>query len=242
MNIGTVISRITIPAVCLLMILSCNRNPLKVDISEIDSEVKVVPFGEELFSLPLKDTLTELRIVRERHPDFFDLFTWKVINAGGIEENYFARTMGQFLTDTMVLRAKHLSEKIFNDFQNTEDELIQSFKYYKYHFPDKELPVIYTMISGFNQSVVTADNIIGISLDKYLGRDFSTYHYLSNVPLYKITNMHPAKIVPDVAYAWGMTEFDESRHATTLLDHIIAQGKLMYLQMPCCLKYTTASR
>jgi hypothetical protein len=68
-------------------------------------------------------------------------------------------------------------------FKESERELIKAFKYYQYHFPYKELPVIYTMISGFNQSVVTAENIIGVSLDKYLGRDYNYYHQLSNVPL-----------------------------------------------------------
>ena len=84
------------------------------------------------------------------------------------------------------------------------------------------------MISGFNQSVVTAEDIIGVSLDKYMGREFPYYKQLSNVPMYKITNMHRAKLVSDVAYAWGMTEFDDKGEATTVLDHIVHQGKLMY--------------
>lgn len=212
----------------LIFIFSCKRNPLKVDISGIETEVEIVRFDQELFSIPLQDTLAELSALRNRYPEFFDLYTWRVINAGGITEEHFPEVMAQFLTDTMVQNAKNAAEQEFSDFQNTENELIKAFKYYQFHFPYKELPVIYTMISGFNQSVVTAENIIGVSLDKYLGRDYSYYQKLSNVPLYKIKNMHPKKIPSDVAYAWGMTEFDESKHTTTLLDHIIYQGKLMY--------------
>ena len=216
-------------AVVVVLSVSCKRNPLKVDISDIHSEVEIVRFDSELFSLPMQDTLQELSGLRNKYPDFFDLFTWRVINAGGIDEDYFPAVMAGFITDSMVVEAKEEAHRIFGDFTATSKELTKAFKYFHYHFPDHELPVIYTMISGFNQSVVTAEDIIGISLDKYLGRGYNYYQQLSNVPMYKIKNMHPEKMVSDVAYAWGITEFDESRHTTTLLDHIIYQGKLMYL-------------
>lgn len=215
-------------AALLAVIIACKRNPLKVDISGIEEEVEIVRFEKELFTLPLRDTLNELTELRESHPEFFDLFTWRVINAGGITQDHFPETIGSFMTDTMISSARIKVEQVFGNFGPYEDELIKAFKYYRYHFPYKEMPVIYTMISGFNQSVVTAENIIGISLDKYLGRDYEYYHMLSNVPLYKIQNMHPRKLLADVAYAWGMTEFDDTRHTTTLLDNIISQGKLMY--------------
>lgn len=212
----------------LTILPSCRRNPLKVNISGIKEEVQIVRFEQELFNLPLKDTLAELTSLRSHYPEFFDLFTWKVIEIGGIQEEHFPEAMGEFLADTMILDIKNLVNREFSDFKKIEKELIEAFKYFKYHFSKKELPVIYTMISGFNQSVVTAEDIIGVSLDKYMGREFPYYKQLSNVPMYKITNMHRAKLVSDVAYAWGMTEFDDKGEATTVLDHIVHQGKLMY--------------
>jgi hypothetical protein len=147
---------------------------------------------------------------------------------GGIEEEHFPEIMGEFLTDTMILNVKTMAENEFSDFENTEKELVEAFKYFQYHFPEKELPTVFTTISGFNQSVFTAEGLIGVSLDKYLGRNNKYYKQLSNVPLYKIKNMHPEKLVSDVAYAWGMTEFNERGTATTVLDHIVHQGKLMF--------------
>ena len=214
--------------ITLITLFSCNRNPLKVDISDIETEVEIVRFDKKLVELPMQDTLSELTALRIKYPEFFDLFTWKVIGVGGIEEEHFPEIMSEFLTDTMILNVNTLVENEFSNFRKTEQELIEAFKYFQYHFPEKELPTIFTMISGFNQSVVTAENIIGISLDKYMGRDFNYYKQLSNVPMYKIKNMHPEKLVSDVVYAWAMTEFDERGTATTLLDNIVHQGKLMY--------------
>ncbi len=40
--------------------------------------------------------------------------------------------------------------------------------------------------------------------------------------------MHKEKIPSDVAYAWGITEFEATNKATNLLGNMIHQGKLMY--------------
>jgi gliding motility-associated lipoprotein GldB len=210
------------------ILFSCQKNRLKVDISGIDKNIEIVRFDEELFSLPQKDTLNELLKLREKHPDFFDLFTYKIIRVGGIDEVGFPSIMSQFVNDTLIQNLKTLTENEFADFSKMENEINQAFKYFQYHFPEKELPTVYFYISGFNQSVVTAENCIGISLDKYLGKDCSYYKKLSTVPMYKIRNMHKEKIVSDVVYGWGITEFDEMNKPTNLLGNMIYQGKLMY--------------
>jgi gliding motility-associated lipoprotein GldB len=210
------------------ILISCNRNPLKVDISGINTEPEFVRFEKELFSLPQKDTLQGFWELREKNPGFFDLFTYKIIQVGGIDDEHFVEFMNAFLTDTMILNVKSLVEEEFSDFDEIQSQITKAFKYYQYHFPNKNVPAIYTYISGFNQSVVTAENIIGISLDKYLGRDCGYYRKLSTTPQYKTVNMHKEKIVSDIAYAWGITEFDPTNKATNLLGNMIHQGKLMY--------------
>jgi len=208
---------------------ACNRNPLKVDISNIKKEVEVVRFDEGLFSLNGKDTLEAFAELSNAHPDFFDLYTYRIIKIGGIGDEHFGELMKAFITDTMIQDVKALTDKEFSNYKKLEKQLKKAFKYYSYHFPDKELPTIYTYVSGFNQSVVTAENIIGISLDKYLGRDCEYYQQLSTTPQYKVQNMHKDKILSDVAFAWGITEFEDASAATNLMGNMIQKGKLMYL-------------
>lgn len=210
------------------VLFSCKPNPLKVNISEIKTETKVIRFDKELFDINSADTLKALTELSNKYPEFFDLFTYKVIQIGGIGDSLFTERMKYFLTDTMILNVKKLVDAEFSDFEKTEKQLNKAFKYFQYHFPGKDVPAIYAYFSGFNQSVVTAENIIGISLDKYLGRDCEYYRMLNSTPQYKILNMHKDKIVSDVAYAWGVTEFENTNKATTLLDNMIHHGKLMY--------------
>lgn len=210
------------------ILFSCKPNPLKVNVSDIKNDIRVVRFDKELFAINSKDTLQSLTALSSKYPEFFDLFTYKVIQIGGIGDSLFIDGMKQFLTDTMILNVKKLVDAEFSDFDRTKKQINEAFKYFQYHFPDKELPTVYAYFSGFNQSVVTAENIIGISLDKYLGRDCEYYRKLNSTPQYKILNMHRDKIASDVAYAWGVTEFEHTNKATTVLDNMIHYGKLMY--------------
>ena len=211
-----------------IILFACKRNPLKVNISDIKDNIEIVHFNDRLFEIGTKDTLTEITDLSNAYPDFFNLFTYRIIRIGGIADEDFPELIMQFVTDTMILNVKGMVDNEFSDFEKIEKDLIRAFKYHKFHFPKKELPIVYTYISGFNQSVVTAENIIGVSLDKYLGRDCRYYRQLSTTPQYKIKNMHKDKLVPDVVYAWGMTEYDENNAATNLMGNIIHYGKLMY--------------
>lgn len=213
--------------VTILIGVSCRKNPHKVKLSGNEKEVEIVKFGDEFFAAGYADT-SAIVALRNKYPDFFDLFTYRVIQIGGLGEELFFEGVKQFQTDTMILSIRKSEEQEFSDFSEIESGLRNAFKYYQFHFPSYELPVIYTYISGFNQSVVTADKIVGISLDKYLGREYEFYQHLNSTPSYKILNMHKGKIASDVVYAWGVTEFDDSEKTNNLLDNMIYQGKIMY--------------
>jgi len=215
---------IILPAI----LFSCKPNPLRVDISNINKDISVVRFDKELFSINAKDSINSLIALSNKYPEFFDLFTYKVIQIGGIGDTLFFERMKQFLNDTMILNVEKLVNTEFSDFETIKGQLNEAFKYFQFHFPEKEVPTVFAYNSGFNQSVVTAENIIGISLDKYLGRDCKYYKLLNSTPQYKILNMHKGKIVSDVIYAWGITEFENTTKVSTLLDNMIHQGKLMY--------------
>lgn len=215
--------------ICAGILFACKRNPLKVKLSDVQGEVELVRFDDGLFNLEGKDTLQAWIDFHNEHPDFFNLFTYRIIQTGGIGDEQFGEMMKLFVTDTLVQEVRTKTDNVFSDYDKLEKQLKKAFKYYAYHFPNKELPTIYTYVSGFNQSVVTAENIIGISLDKYLGRDCEYYKQLNSTPKYKVVNMHKDKITSDVAFAWGITEFEDQASARNLLDNMVQNGKLMYL-------------
>ncbi len=213
----------------LVMASACKRNPLKVDLSDIHSEVEVVHFSDRLFRSTSNDTLNTWEELSTDYPDFFDLFTYRIIRIGGKDEENFQDLMELFVTDSLIREVAQKADSVFHDMDKIEQQIKKAFKYYAYHFPDKELPVVFTYISGFNQSIVTAENIIGISLDKYLGRHCQYYQQLATTPQYKTLNMWKGRMIPEMAYAWAITEFEDPTSATNVLDNIVQKGKMMYL-------------
>lgn len=204
----------------------CNRNPLKIDVSGITDEVKIVRYEKELAALGKQPTQEQLDNLWAEYPDFTDLFSYHIIKTGLPDEEEWIDMMTLFLNDPLITEVYQLTEEKFRHFEPIAKKLIQAFKHYRYYFRDKPLPDIYTCVSGFNQSVFTTETFVGISLDKYLGH--SEFYPQLGLPNYKQRKMIPEKIPSDVMYAWGMSEFEIGPQAVNLLDHMIHEGKLMY--------------
>lgn len=215
---------LALPAVILL---SCSRNPLKIDISGIQEEVRIIRFEQELKKWGTHPGWEELTALRDEHPNFTDLFTDLIIRIGMLDNEEAVNGMHVFLNDTMIQSVYRLTEKQFEDFRKIEDDLVKAFKHYRYYYPKKPLPDIYTCISGFNESAFVAEGFIGISLDKYLGSQ-TAYYTMLGIPRYKQRKMVPEMIPADVVYVWAMGEFNPGNKTVTVLDHIIHEGKLLY--------------
>lgn len=209
------------------VLASCGNDRLKVDISGIRDEVPFVRYDEELFSLAPDPSLEELLLLRSNYPAFTDLYTHLVLRVGSVTDSAGQALIREFLGDTTTLNVRKMTQRVFPRQKLPEKDIVTAFKHYHYYFPEKPLPVVYFCLSGFNESVFTADSIVGISLDKYLGAD-CYYYDLLELPQFRQRKMIPEMIPADMMYTWGMTEFPLPEEAATLLDHMIYEGKLLY--------------
>ncbi len=213
--------------VACIAFFSCKRNKLKIDVSDVKIDLQVKHLDNSLFEIDTTSFENSVEKIKAEYGEFFDIFTYKIINIGGINDPHFFSLLKMYTTDTMILNTRKEVRAVFGNFSRTEKQLTKAFKHYNYYFPEKEVPEIYTCISGFNQSLVTSAGLIGISLDKYLGKDFSYYKRL-DIPNYKLQKMYKEKIAADVMYSWALTEFENKSTESTLLSHMVYEGKLMY--------------
>lgn len=210
-----------------LGIVACNTNPLKVNISDIDVSLKINRFDQDLYAIPLDSIEKHIPLLEEKYSDFFNLYNNKIINIGSTNQEEYIKFLHTFLTDFTIHEIYKVTNKEFDDISWLEEELITAFKHYKYYFPEQSIPDIYTHVSGFNQSIVTAEDFVGISLDKYLGQQHDLYNAMG-IPLYLRYKMEPKRIPIDVLTAWCITEFPFDDKKNNLLSHIIYNGKTMY--------------
>ena len=214
-------------AIAFLSFNACQRNPLKPDISGIDIKINIKRLDSDLFKVTPQNQNSLIAELRKNYGEFFTLYNENIIALGDPSDSQYPSYLQAFLKDSMRIASKNKVDSVFNSLNWLEKELETAFRYYKYYFPQKEVPQVYTIISGFNQSVVTTSNALGISLDNYLGVKCPYYRMLG-LPEYKKMNMYPEKIPTDVLYAWALSEFEQNDINDNLLSEMIYQGKLMY--------------
>lgn len=218
--------RISFFLIIVLGFMACSRNPRKVDVSGVSVNLKIKHLDADLLKLKPEEMPTAIPLLKKSYGDFFDIFTYQMIAIGGAEQPNFVQMLNSFVADSVIKQAAaSVAQNI--DTVSFREELETAFKRYKYYFPEKEIPRIYTCISGFNQSVVIAQNILAVSLDKYMGVK-SPYYEKLGLPAYKRRNMQPAKMVPEMMQAWADGEWPKSDKENTLFSNMIQQGKILY--------------
>lgn len=215
-----------------LLILSCQRGPLDVNTSGIDIEINILRFEKDLFESDHEDLPATIQSISAKHEEFLSLFS-RVIRIGEAGSPGYQEYLSLFLSDEINNEVYAKTMETFPDLDDLENELTDAFKHYRYYFPEKEIPAVYSFVSRFNTSLIIGESILGIGLDRYLGRDCEYYQQLG-LPQYARFNMHGDKIVPDCMYAWASTEWsfegEDSREkpSQNVLNHMIYQGKLLY--------------
>jgi len=181
----------------------------------------------DLFTLDWDSIQEKIPWFYEKYGDFFDLYNYRIINIGGAGDRTYPEYLKLFLTDYLNNEVYHKTMEVFPDLTGLEKELTSAFRHYRYYFPSMEIPEIITYVSRFNQSIVTAEGMIGIGLDKYLGRETDYYKQLG-LNQYTILNMHREKIPSDCIMAWGLSEFEYNDSVDNLLSNMLYHGQIMF--------------
>lgn len=228
-------SRISILNVLFILLVhltsSCKSGHYKIDTSGIDVGIKIMRLEKDLFAINPNDIPAEVPSLREKYMGFLQLFSL-VINTGDVNDSLFSDFLVSFCTDKQNNEIYNATVKAYPDLTETEEKLSNAFRHYKYYFPDKAIPNVYTCITGFNNSIITGDSILGIGLDRYLGADCKYYPRLG-IYKYISDRMTRSNIVPDCIYGWGSSEWDFSSigyRTDNVLTEIIHYGKLKYYE------------
>lgn len=211
----------------IILITGCHRNPLKVDVSGIDLKLEIKRLDRDIFLVKPGYQQIAIQKLRQTYGSFFNAYNENVIALGDPADSLYAGYLNTFLNDTMRILSRQKIDSVFSDLTGLEKKLQDGFRHYKYYFPHKTIPQVFTIISGFNQSVVMTNDAIGVSLDNYLGADCPFYLMLG-LPAYKRENMNRDKIPTDVLYSWAISEFAFDESNTNLISNMIYEGKICY--------------
>lgn len=210
---------------------SCRRNHYKVSVSSIKVDIKIKRLEKDLFSLNPDQVIPAVPSLKKKYDGFLQLFSM-VINTGDINDPSFGDFLLRFCSDKQNNEVYAMTMKKYPDVSGIEHRLQDAFRHYLYYFPGKIVPDVYTCISGFNNSIIAGDSVLGISLDRYLGADCEYYPRM-NIYTYLAARMTEENIVPDCMYGWAASEWDFASlkyPADNVLAEIVHDGKIKYFE------------
>lgn len=219
-----------LPAAFLILLLTgaaCQHNPLKINISGIQLNLSVSRLDQDLAPVTPANCGAAVPELQKKYGTFFEVYNKEVLAIGDSRDSLYNGYLLTFLRDSIYLNAKERADSIFRDFQPFAAQLEKAFKHYRHYYPEATVPSVYTYISGYNQSVLTTPDAVGIGLDNYLGAD-CPYYRLLGIYEYKRRNMVPEKLVYDVMYAWAFQHYEFKGKSENLVSNMIYQGKLIY--------------
>jgi hypothetical protein len=224
-----ILSLFLVSAALFALFTACGRNSYKADISRIEAEIDIRRLEQDLFTISPGTIADSTGYLKRKYGQFLQYFSY-VINIGEISDSLWAERLVEFCTDRQNNEVFAAVESVFGDIGDLENGLRNAFRHYLYYFPQQQIPAVYTCITGFNNSIITGDSVLGISLDRYLGSENRFYSELG-IYRYETVKMNPGNILRDCIYAWASSEYEISRAgyaSDNVLTEIIHEGKLHY--------------
>lgn len=118
-----------------------------------------------------------------------------VLCIGKVNDPEINRKFLYFFQDSTLQVMLSDVQRQYEDISDLDMQLSDAFRRLRKELPNVDIPLIYTQIGSFDQSIVVGHKTLGISLDKYLGADYPFYqdHYTER----QRRMMSRAMIVPD---------------------------------------------
>jgi hypothetical protein len=205
-----------------LLLISCNgdRSRLDIDTRDIEiSPVRIQRYEKELFEIAPDNLQPQLKAIAAQFPVFLD---------ADLDDTLNIIRLHDFVTNPLNQQLYKKTLEVFPDLAEYERDFTEAFRRFRYFFPDKELPDIFSYVSGllYENPVQFFNEDMIIALDMYLGSDMEAYRKM-RLPLYAIRTMSPEYIVRDGIHEMYLYHFP-LRPGTTFLEQAIDKGRQLY--------------
>ncbi|GAA4302148.1 hypothetical protein [Compostibacter hankyongensis] len=208
------------------------HSPSAPDVSHIPMEVKIRRFDRDFLAIDTNRVAEGLAGLQQRYPLFLPIYLENILNYGPYPDTSgrLTQNVRGLLTAADIRALQDTVNAHFSDLHALQHQLESGFRYIRYYFPRFRAPEVITFISGLNNyGAITADSLLGIGLDMFLGKDFRPYTQLADpYPAYMLTQFEPVFIAADCFKVIGQQMFPPAGDRATLLDRMISAGKLLY--------------
>lgn len=209
-----------------LILAGCGQNKpeyKKVDVSDVSIQpIDIQRYEKDLFSSKDDNLSKHLDSLKKKYYFF--------LGDDPTAKEQLMR-MRNYLNDPLLIELYEKTRDEYSSLSKVEKNLTRLFRYFKHYFPEKNIPEVYTYISGIDHRypVQYHDSVMIIAIDMYLGKDFDAYKKV-NIPNYKARTYTQEYIKIDVANSIAKSYIKPQRAEGKFIDHMIYYGKLLYFK------------
>ncbi|HZK06903.1 MAG TPA: hypothetical protein VFC92_01765 [Bacteroidales bacterium] len=205
-----------------ILLSACGGERSRLDIDTRDIEIKPVRierYEKALFEIAPDSMQAQLKAIAPEFPVFLD---------ADLDDTLNIMRLHEFITDPLNYQLYEKTLKVFPDLTPYECDFTEAFKRFRYFFPDRALPDIFSYVSGllYENPVQFFNEDMIIALDMYLGTGLETYRKM-RLPLYAIRTMTPEYLVRDGIHELYLYHF-ALRPGTTFLEQAIDKGRQLW--------------
>lgn len=212
--------------ISLISIPSCNKGNQSLSAQDKDNFIEIERFDKDLFEYLQSGSFESKDKLISAYPDFLKAFGSVTINNSETDSPEYFASLKQYFSNPMLSQIYKDALDTFATTDSYTKQLSDVNELIKEHFEGKSLPSLCMHVSGFKSNTVVLDNLISISTDKYLGKDYEGYKQFFDE--YQRIQMQPRMIVRDYTAAWIMGEIPSGNKRKDLLSEMINQGKFLY--------------
>lgn len=188
-------------------------------------KISIIRFDKDIYNYIQQPDLQKEKALKDKYPVLLPAFGRIAMNNSDPET--FFPTLREYFSHDMLRPIYQDALSTFADVTSYEETLTTANDLIAEHLDGKELPQLAMHVSGFKENVIILNNLISISIDKYLGENYKAYQGFFQA--FERQQMQSQYIVRDYVKAWLMSDIIKmSMDEQTLLSAMVYEGKILY--------------
>ena len=221
-------------ALIALLFSNCGPSENIPDVSKINVALKTYRFDKDLYSIDTNHIAEGLKQLQVKYPDFLNYYL-DTVREYHINGNFSDTVRGireDLRVDLTFKDFLHLQDTItllYPDSKETDEKLLDAFKYVQYYLPGSVVPRIFYLNMGLSKwpTFPVDNNTLCIGLDMFLGDNFPHYAALG-VPPYMLSHTRKSYIPVSLMHTYYQLMHPFAPDDKTLLDLMLQRGKEQY--------------
>jgi hypothetical protein len=229
--------KIVIFLVPVILLFACKHKKDIPDVSGINVDIKLERFDKDFFSIDTNHVLPGLNQLDQKYPLLTSIFLQNIL---GLDSASTLAGVKKFIQ--LSQRIYDSATDVFTTTDPLKKDFQKAFQFVDYYFPGYKIPKIVTVVGPVDGLAQTNNgetpdflgpDFLGISLQFYLGKNFSAYNdpfFIDNVaPTYRSRRFSKEYILADAMQLIVDDIFPDNSKGKPLIDQMLEKGKQWWL-------------